>query len=248
MEKTQMSSDNNMYYTTYDQINGYSKSTYYRGFRNQIIRLTTLWKPVGKYEIEPLDASATAASAPAAKAKLVQRDGLEITVKGSETGSYFRLRVPCTDDLWDNIWENRIWQYKEDIIYLKFDEDGTAYEYILKPDATKPVGEYSDKMYKPPVPRAQTLIDERNKESNSVDKNYMGTVILFNVDKNRNVKFINNNSSIPKDVSNSIKTLLETKIKDGEDITKFDILDNKYLVVDVKNNGEFIFVDTKVLS
>ena len=249
-----MSEDNNYTSTDLfvDSLNLQNTYDAFRGFKGLTIRVVYLWKPIGKYYFDSSQVD-KASPLPVVSPKLVARMGLDITLKNSQ-GSYFQLRVPCTDALWDNILENQIYKYKDDIIYLKFDKDGVAYDYSLNVDPEKPQEEY-DEGYKPAVPRAKTLIDKLNQQKTSVQgseagipptplANTIGNMVIYSVNKDKQqVEVFRAAETISVEKVQETQNILQDMVGKGLPIEKLDVLDNATLIADVRKDGKLIYVD-----
>ena len=224
----------------------------FRGFKDITIKLVSLWKPIGKYYFDSSQVDKTSPLTVVAP-KLVARMGLDITLKNS-SGSFFQIRVPCTDALWDNILENQIYKYKDDIIYLKFDKDGVAYDYSLNVNPEIPREEYEEG-YKPAVPRAQDLIDKLNKQKTQVQgsetgiqatplANTIGNMVIYLVNKEKqNISVFRAAETISQEKVQETQNILQEMLGKGQPIEKLDVLDNATLIADVRKEGKLIYVD-----
>jgi hypothetical protein len=224
----------------------------FRGFKGLTIRVVSLWKPIGKYYFDSSSVDKNN-PLPVVTPKLVARMGLDITLKNSN-GSFFQIRVPCTDALWDNILENQIYKYKDDIIYLKFDQDGVAYDYSLNVNPEVPNEDY-DEGYVPSVPRAKTLIDKLNKQKTAIKgseagipatplADTIGNMVIYMVNKDKQeVSVFRAAETVSAEKIQETQNILQDMVGKNQAIEKLDVLDNASLIVDIRKDGKLIYVD-----
>lgn len=224
-------------------------SEYYFGFAGKMIKIETLWRPLGKYEMVPVNNGGQGPQAVARK--LISREGLNITVKTVD-GSFQQIRVPCTIALWDNIEENRIYRYHDDTIYLKFDENGIAVDFLLEsktnpfdrdivPDETGALEKGSR------IPRVKDLLLKKKQLQQSFEssRNAFGNTAIFKADISEgnagevSLKYMS--SELKADDMERVGKELSGKLK-ASGVAVKDIVAGEYIVTDVRDNGEYIHI------
>lgn len=216
-------------------------NNYYRDFKDITVRVKHLWKPVGRYTFNNDKSQSNAVSS--ATAVLVSREGLDITV-GTATGSYYMLRVPCTDELWDNILENQIYRYRDDIIMLRFNESGVAYDYILNANPELGDEEYDDPTYAPAVLRVRDLLKKKKQQVVAPAEDVLGSdIAIFRKKADNSIELVRKPSVGVDKIEETAKLLQEAIVKNDKELEKFDVLDNNAVIAAVKNSGS-VFVVT----
>lgn len=244
-----------------DVINDNTPVPYFTGLKNTVIKVVHLWQPVAKYRMIEEPQNAIAGALTPVKMKIDQRQGLSVTLKTS-SGSYQELRVKCTDALWDDIMNNKVYKFMDDNIYLKFDENGVAYEYLITDKSSKDNRgkdiESMDEFYRASRTKfvkdvlLQNLKDNPELSSsagiktNSTDS-YLGNTVIFEVtpvetNDGKNVLVKVATSKANKETIEDIRRALDKKVKNREEIKELDFIEGK-LIGSVRDNGRYIHVD-----
>lgn len=224
---------------------------YYREFKNTTRKVVHLWEPLARYRLvkeKPIAGSPMPLEA--VRKEVVERQGLNVTLKTS-SGSYQEVRIPCTDELWDNIMQNRIWKFIDDDIYLKFDANGTAYEYVVngKTDSD-PSAEYSEEVKN--LSRVLHVRDVLNakKQSYQAEANdqWMDNTMIFELGSAADGQKPSASLKLkPQSISNELAqealTALNAALNEGQ-IEKMDIIGDKFIIQKLKGK----YIDLAVLK
>ena len=240
---------------------------YFMGLRNTMIKVVHLWQPVAKYRMIEEPQKAVAGVLSPIRMEIDQRQGLSITLKTSN-GSYQEIRVKCTDSLWDDIMNNQVYKFIDDDIYLKFDENGVAYEYLItdksnRNNKSKDI-ESMDEFYRtsrtkfvkdvllqnlknnPEIASGGSSGMTANQPVNNTDS-YLGNTVVFEVtpvttNDGKNVLVKMASSKVNKKDIEDIRRVLDKKVKDREEIKELDFVEGK-LIGSIRENGRYIYVD-----
>lgn len=249
-----------------DVINDNTPIPYFTGLKNTVIKVVHLWQPIAKYRLIEEPQNMVAGALTPVKMKVDQRQGLSVTLKTS-SGSYQELRVKCTDELWDDIMNNKVYKFMDDNIYLKFDENGVAYEYLITDKSSKDSRnkdiESMDEFYR--TSRTKFVKDvllknlKENPELSSANSSklggglpnstdsYLGNTVIYEVtpvetNDGKNVLVKVASSKVDKEVIEDIRRALDKKVKDREEIKELDFIEGK-LIGSVREKGRYIYVD-----
>jgi hypothetical protein len=219
---------------------------YYREFKNTTRKIVHIWEPIAKYKLEVQRVTGPQGPLESVTKKLVERQGLNITLKTS-SGSYQEIRIPCTDELWDNIYENQIWKFLDDEIYLKFNENGEAYEYIINgiSERDKTI-EFTDEFKK--LSRTKSVRDvivnktsEKSSEepSQSTIKN-----IIYKFDEiSKTFKVWFKPTFVDDKTIDYLSNKLTSLAKTDEGLEVMEIIDDKYIISKLKNNYVYLEIN-----
>lgn len=218
---------------------------YYRGFKNTTRKVVHVWQPLGQFKQEKAPAQGNS-PLQAIVPKLVKRQGLSVTLK-TVTGSYQEVRIPCTDELWDAINKNQIYKFKEDDIYLRFNENGEAYEYIIdgKTDSSKNVIYTEDYIKNSRIHHVRDVLNAQKKQESSNDTSWMGNSMVFNIKDPSNISLKLKSGSIGDvDVNLAQTSLAEILSSGNSNIEPMQMIAEDLLVKSVAN-GFITIVKTK---
>lgn len=218
---------------------------YYRGFKNTTRKVVHVWQPLGQFKQEKAPSQGNS-PLQAVTPKLVKRQGLSITLK-TVSGSYQEVRIPCTDELWDAINKNQIYKFKEDDIYLKFNENGEAYEYIIdgKTDTSNNVIYTEAYIKNSRIHHVRDVLNSQKKQEAANDSSWMGDSMIFNIKDPSNITLkIKSGNVMDSDVKLAQSSLGEILSGSNASIEPMQMIADDLLVKSVAN-GFITVVKTK---
>lgn len=158
--------------------------------------------------------------------------------------SFVEVQSPCTQEVFNKVIKDKLWRQKNIKVSLTFDEKGKVEDINIESDI-KSQGSYGFDMHPDDLKELQNNVYDISTNTPASKE----AVCIFKILKSKNedgmyVELKHQSQYSKMNNITEIRDILNDLVKKKKTIGSKDVIGDKYIVEDVGNNGEYIYVKT----